>query len=360
VSVRPLGILTLTHSSRATEPDRCSVQFLTRRFGRKDRLADPPPFERLPPAPTLYSGALSFYLVAEEDDGRVHFRRLGRVRSRDRIQHATFLPGGDLLVGYEHRVVRWRPRAPLHELEKVDATDFQVAARCDHPHLAGLHTIAPLGETGDLAALSSAAADAVLLLDTAEMRIERTLRLPRDLYGRNYDLAPGMDLRRHYIHDELQTTHVNAAHGDAAGRWIAVSTFIQGAIGVFDLDTGRYEEVTRGFVGCHGARFDERGNLYFADSTAGHLAILTDDGKIARRFAVPSRWLHDVQQLRGPVHAFALADANELQVWDVDRDELLFRDVFPLWIEDDPGAGDPHPAWVGNSVQALGWRALTP
>jgi hypothetical protein len=267
-------------------------------------------------------------------------------------------------MGYEHRVVRWRPRAPLAELERITAADFQVTARCDHPHLAGLHTLDPLA--GGPVALSCSAADAVLLLDPASGQVERTLRLPRDLYGRSYDLAPGMDLRRHYIHDELQATHVNAAFGDAAGRWIAVSTLIQGAIGVFDLQTGRYEEITRGFVGCHGARFDDKGNLYFADSTAGHLVVLTDDGKIARRFAVASRWLHDVQQIRGGaqggIQAFALADANELQVWDVERDEMIFREAFPVWAVADPDhpdrGGEAPPGWIGNSVQALGWRGV--
>jgi hypothetical protein len=345
--------LTLTHSSRATEPGRCSVQFLTRRFSGRDRLADPPPFEALLPAPTLYSGAVSFYQVAETAAGKLQLRLRGRVRSRDRIQHAVILPSGDLLVGYEHRIVRWRPRAPLTELERIDAADFQVAARYEHPHLAGLHTLDPL--PGGLVAVSCAAADAVLLLDPTAGRIERTLRLPRDLYGRSYDLAPGMDLRRHYIHDELQTTHVNAAFGDRTGRWVTVSTLIQGAIGVFDLQAGKYEEVTRGFVGCHGARFDDKGNLYFADSTTGHLIVLADDGKIARRFAVSSRWLHDVQQLRGSAYAFALADTNELQVWDVEREELLFREAFPQCDVDDLEGEDRPLGWVGNSVQALGW-----
>jgi len=358
--MRPLGILTLTHSSRPLQPERCSVQFLTRRFGRRDRLTELPPFAQLAPAPTLYSGAVSFYLASEDSAGRFHLRRLGQVRSRDRIQHVVVLPSGELLVGYEHRVVRWRPRARLTDLERIDAGDFTVTGRCDHPHLVGLHTIDSLGD-GPIA-LSCAAADAVLLLDPAASRVERALRMPRDLYGHSYDLAPGMDLRRHYIRDEMQATHVNAAFGDSTGRWIAVSTLIQGAVGVFDLETGRYEEITRGFVGCHGARFDDKGNLYFADSTTGHLVVLSDDGKIARRFAVVSRWLHDVQQLRGPVHAFALADANELQVWDVDRDELLFRDAFPVWPAEDPERPEDEapPGWVGNSVQALGWRGILP
>ena len=261
-------------------------------------------------------------------------------------------------MGYEHRVVRWRPRAPLIELERIDAADFQVAARYEHPHLAGLHTIDPLsGSPGGLAALSCAAADAVLLLDPDEGRIARTLRLPRDLYGRNYDLAPGMDLRRHYIHDELQTTHVNAAFGDRTGRWVTVSTLIQGAIGVFDLQSGKYEEVTRGFVGCHGARFDDKGNLYFADSTTGHLVTLADDGRIARRFAVasagsttcsssaaastPSPWRTATRCRSGTWSATRCCSARRFRVG---------------WGRGSRGEEAPL-GWVGNSVQAL---ALSP
>jgi hypothetical protein len=356
--LRPVGVLTLTHSSRETNLERCSVQFLTRRFADPARLAAPPPFDDLPPAPTLYSGAVSFFLAFDDGTGtgRLHLRRLGSVRSRDRIQHAAVLPSGDVLIGFEHRVVRWRARQPIPEMDRIDAMDFQVAARFEHPHMAGLHTVEPLGP--DRVAISCSSPDAVLLLDLGEGKPGRILRLPRDLYGRNYDLAPGMDLRRHYIPDELQIAHVNAASPDRTGRWLAVSTLIQGAVGVFDLESGRYDEVTRGFVGCHGARFDDRGNLYFADSTTGTLVMLTEEGKIARRFGTGSRWLHDVQQLQGSVYAFALADSNELRVYDIDKDELLFKATFTIWSTENPDEGDPPVGWLGNSVQALGWRAI--
>jgi hypothetical protein len=354
--VRPIGVLTLTHSSRETNLERCSVQFLTRRFSDPARLADPPAFDSLAPAPTLYSGAVSFFLAFDDGTGRLHLRRLGSVRSRDRIQHAAVLASGDVMVGFEHRVVRWRSRLPIPELGQINAMDFQVAARFEHPHMAGLHTVDLVGP--ERVAVACSSPDAILLLDAAEGKLERVLRLPRDLYGRNYELTSGMDLRRHYIPDELQIAHVNAAFADRTGRYLAVSTLIQGAVGVFDLEKGRYDEVTRGFVGCHGARFDDRGNLYFADSTTGNLVTLTEEGKVARRFGTGSRWLHDVQQLRGSIYAFALADANELRVYDIDKDELLFRATFTVWTTEDPDEGDPPVGWLGNSVQGLGWREL--
>jgi hypothetical protein len=133
-----------------------------------------------------------------------------------------------------------------------------------------------------------------------------------------------------------------------------ISTLIQGAVGVFDLETGAYEEIVRGFVGCHGARVSAEGEVYFADSTAGHLVFLDSRGRIARRFDAGSRWLHDVQQVRGSVYAFALADSNELRVWDVDREELLYRRRFLTWpVEGLFGLAQRTPFWLGNSTQAL-------
>jgi hypothetical protein len=330
------------------------VQFLSQRFGDPQRLASPPPFETLRPPIPLYTGAVGFYRIAMEKDGRLAIQPLGAVPSPDRIQHAALLGSGDLLVGFEHRVELWRPRTPLEGLERVDGDAWETVNRFEHPFLAGLHTVDPL--TDRHAVLSCSGPDAILTLDFETGGIDRVLRLPEAVYGRNYALKPGMDLRQHYIHDGLQTTHVNAGFRDRSGRWVAVSTLIQGAIGVFDLKTGGYQEVTRGFVGCHGARFDDRDRLYFADSTTGHLIILDDDGRIGRRFAVESRWLHDVQHLGGSVYAFALGDANELQVWDIDREQLLLRERFESWSVDDPDRGEAPAGWRGNSVQALGFR----
>jgi hypothetical protein len=392
--MRRLGILTLTHSSRRTNLDRCSQAFLERRFGDPGRLRDPPPFTSLPPATRLYSGGISFFRV-EAGAGQVHLHPLGGVRRRERIQHAAFAGDRDLLVGFEHHLERWRLRRPLAEVASLAPRDFDLAARCEHPHLAGLHSVAPLPGGG--AALACSASDAVLLVDAADM-VCRELPLPAGAFARAYELTAGMDLRRHYIPDELQATHLNAAFPDAAGRRLAVSTFIQGAVGVLDLANGAYQELARGLVACHGARFDDAGRVYFADSTAGALVILdgappgvaSAAGSVAapdgaspgaaaaaavldsappgfaaaaadcsrRRFAIDSRWLHDVQQLEGDLYAFALADHNELRIYDVARGRLLCRRRFATWpMEVAFALARRWPGWLGNSVQSLGWRA---
>jgi hypothetical protein len=352
----PLGILTLTHSSRTTNLDRCSAEFLRCRFGDLERLTSLPPFASLPPAEVLYSGGISFYRVLR-DGGRVRLESLGQVRHRDRIQHVALLGADDLLAGFEHRLERWRLRVPLDGKRRITARDVEVTGRFEHPHLVGLHTVEPLAN--GRVALSCATADAVLVLDLASGEVERTLRFPADLYGQGYELDAA-DLRRHTVPDEAQTTHVNAAFR-AGGSELVVSAFIPGAIGRIDLATGDYKEICRGFVGCHGARMSAGGETYFADSTAGALVFLREDGTVARRFAVGSRWLHDVQQIAGDVYAFALADRNELRICDVGTGELLCRQKFFAWpLPGMFGAARLLPGWLGNSVQALGfWRPAT-
>ena len=207
-----------------------------------------------------------------------------------------------------------------------------VVRRYEHPHLVGLHTVEPL-EDGRVA-LACSAPDAVLVLDLASGEVERTLRLPAALYGVGYDLE-GADLRRHAIPDEGQTTHVNAAHR-AGASGLVVSTLIQGAIGRFDLTAGAdgaYEELLprlrRLPRRAGGAR---RGRSISPTSALPALLVfLTADGRIARRFATGSRWLHDAQQIAGSVYAFALADRNELRLYDVATGELLARRPFLRW-----------------------------
>ncbi|HEY0782132.1 MAG TPA: hypothetical protein VGE98_06755 [Thermoanaerobaculia bacterium] len=350
--MRVLGTLAVTHSSRRVNLARCSVQFLTSRFGDPERLANLPPFDSLPPPETLYSGALSLYRVVLDDRGRYDLAPLGHLKDREKIQHAAFLDATDLLVGYERRVERWRLSAPIDRLGRFSRANATLVGRFEHPHLADLHTVAPLAD--GRVALACSAADAVLLWEPLTGAVE-TLRMPAALYGHNYTLTAETDLRSHAIGDPQQTTHVNAAHPAGPGQ-LVVSTLIQGAIGVFDLagHPPGYRELVSGFVGCHGARRSAEGEIYFADSTAGMLLFLDDQGGIARRFAVPSRWLHDVQQIAGSVYAFAVSDHNDVRLYDIESGELLVRRRSFTWpVERLFPVARALPFWLGNTTQAL-------
>ncbi len=349
-----LGSLLLTHSSRTTNLERCSREFLRRRFAGEPRLGARPPFESLPPARALYCGSLSFVRVAA-GGGAASCRLLGCVKRKRKIQHAAMLDGASVLVGFEHHLELWRLAAPIEELERVRAGDISIERCYEHPHLAGLHTVAPVAP-GEVA-LACAAPDAVLLLDLASGRVRRTLRMPEALYGAGYPLEPAMDLRAHYIDDERQTTHLNAAHPVDGGRALAVSTLIQGAVGLFDLSSGGYEELTRGFVGCHGARADAAGRIYFVDSPRGELVRLDRRGQAVWRFPVGSSWLHDAVELGESLFAFALADANALEIWNVETGERLVEERFLTWpLEGLFSLARRWPAWCGNSTQALSFR----
>ncbi|MEM7356813.1 MAG: hypothetical protein AAF657_38720 [Acidobacteriota bacterium] len=351
-----LGTLLLTHSSRRVDLERCSVDFLKRRFAAPERLRDRPPFESLPPCRQIYSGALSFFRVYGEGGTVRRVEPLGCIKHRDKIQHAVLIDDRTLWVGFEHRLEVWRLDRSILRLRRVKQR-YTVTQRIEHPHLAALHTVEALGPRR--AMLSCSASDAVLVVDVETGRVQRSLRLPAELYGEGFALKPERDLRQHYIPDDLQTTHVNAAFPIDTGRRIVVSTLIQGAIGTFELASGAYRELTRGFVGCHGARADAAGCIYFTDSPRGALMALAADGTTTQRYKVESRWLHDSLQILGSIYAFALSDTNELLIVDIDSGELLFRRRFFAWpVEGFFELAHRWPFWVGNSTQALSFYGL--
>ncbi|RMH19444.1 MAG: hypothetical protein D6696_10540 [Acidobacteria bacterium] len=345
-----LGTLLLSHSSRRTNLARCAADFLRRRFADPRRLDRLPPFASLPPARPLYSGALSLYRVHRRRG--IALERLGAIKHRDKIQHAASPSADELLVGFEHRVERWRLPAPIGRLRRLRASQIEVCGRLEHPHLAGLHTVEPLD--AGRAVLSCAAADAVLIADLERGTVERTLRLPASLYGRGYELLPEHDLRRHYVDDEQQSTHVNAATPIDGGRALVVSALIPGAVGIFDLDGGGYRELRRGLVGCHGARQDDAGRIYASASPQGELCFFDRRGTVARRYAVGSRWLHDAVQLSGDLYAFALADHNALEIHHLGSQRLLARRRYRSWpFERGFAVARRLTPWLGNSVQSL-------
>ena len=341
------GVLTLTHSSRMIDLERCSRAFLRARFGQPSRLTGLPPAASLKPAAALYSGGISFYRVSAGQAGSLAVTPLGGVRHRDRIQHAVLTAADTLMVGYQHRLECWWVDLPPDSSTKIKA---ELCWTFEHPWLVALHTIAVTPDKHLL--LSCSSADAVLRLDPQTRTVNKQWRLPAHLYGSNYDLNSDHDLRRHYIPDMYQLAHVNSADITPCGQQIVVSGLIGGIVGTFDVADDRYEERVRGFDGCHGARFDSNGGIYFTDSCSGTLVTVGPGGAIDKRFKVRSAWLHDVLHITGDVFAFALADSNELHIIDTETGTTLYQRSFAVTNDDEPRHLQSKEC-PGNSTQFL-------
>jgi WD40 repeat protein len=323
-----IGILILTHSSRTIDLKQCSKEFFIQRYSNPGRLSSLVPFEDLPPINDFqsYTAQISFFRILETKGNCLIFTYCGSITSNRKIQHAVFLNDKDLLVAFESGLELWRAHQPIGLFKRITANCFVVQKQYDHPHLSGVHTVFQL--PGNRVAISASAPDAVLILNLRTKEIEKKLRMPEEIYGSNYNLTEEMDLREHYIHNDCQTTHINCAYPMNSGHQLVVSTLIQGAIGVFDLKNDNYEELTRGFIGCHSSRVNDDGQIYFADSVSGSLIFLDQKGNMSKKFSVDSRWLHDVQQIKGDIYAFSISDLNELRVYNIETGELLFRKKF--------------------------------
>jgi len=349
-----MGLIALTHSSRPVDREQCSLNFLTRRYSDPDRLTKVPPLKSLPPESKYqtYRGSISFFRFYRNTQAQINFCYIGSTKNKKKIQHAVLMSENSILVCFENALELWRFHNPIQETESFSSESYSLLRKFDHPHFAGLHTSCVISK--DIAVISASAPDAVLILNLKTGKVEKTLRMPRDLYGHNYDLTPKTDLRAHYISNDYQTTHINMASPMGDGSRIVVSALIPGAVGIFDLETGNYRELCRGFIGCHGARVAENGLIYFADSVNGNLVFINEKGQIVNRFAVESRWLHDVQQINGDIYAFTLADRNELQIRNILTAQLLFKKKFMkcslnilqrfFWF---------FPNWIGDSTQFI-------
>lgn len=357
-----LGTLILTHSSRSIDRKRCCLNFLTRRYSDPSRLDNLPLFEDLPSEKSYgrdYHGSVSFFKFHRNAQELVDISFVGNIRSRrGKIQHTVLVGERKLLVCYESCLEVWKFRDPVHLSERITSSDYSVERQFKCKYFSGLHTVYPLSK--NRAVLSSSAADAILILNLKTGIVENIYRMPSYLYGNNYDLTPDMDMKEHYIGNDYQTTHINSAYPFNQGQQVAVSTLVQGAIGIFDLISGNYTEITHGFIGCHGARVNDVGQIYFADSVTGTLVILDDHGKINMRYAVASRWLHDVQQIANSIYAFAVADSNELRIEDIQRGKLLFRyNFFTCPVSKFFDISNILARWKGNSTQFLSYYAIS-
>jgi hypothetical protein len=255
-----------------------------------------------------YGGAITIWQFQDHDFARPEL--VAHIRPEYKPQHVIWYRGRLWILGVDR-------------LEVVDETLSRVGL-IEDPWLSGAHTVQPDGHKHLLVTCS--ASDSVLLVDEATYTVASALRLPERIYGRNFPITRHTSLVDHYIHNDLQLTHVDCASPWRGG--IVVSTLIQGAIGWFYPSTilrrWQYRELLRGFVGCHGVRVDARtDHLYFSDSCQGTLVFLDKKLGIRERVGTGSVWLHDSLQLEQGVFGLAVSDANRLRIMDTCSREVM-------------------------------------
>ena len=356
------SLLTLTHSSRLTDLNLCSINYFNKRYYFKpDRLNNLPYFERLKPVSEFnsYVGSVSFFILSFQKDLLPEINYIGTIKLGEKAQQAVQVSEKEMIIGYESKVALYRFKKDILSYNKINDSEWVQIREFHNPLFPGIHTIFPLD--AERVVLSCAAPDAAIVFNYRSGRVECILRMPEEDYGRNYDLNDTTDLRKHYIHNDCQTTHINSAYPIPGTNEMVVSALIPGSVGIFNLKNGSYREVTKGFVGCHGARVNDKAQIYFADSVNGVIVFLDEDGSIDFRFGVYSRWLHDVQQIRGNIYALSLADKNEMLICDIKQDKILYSKKFitfkSSWEVKDSVIRilKKIPFWYGNSTQFLSY-----
>ncbi|MBI2513659.1 MAG: hypothetical protein HYV96_16965 [Opitutae bacterium] len=300
-------LLCLTHSQRSMDFSRATLNFLTARYARPDRLKNLPPLDSL--ADEKVHGFVG-NVTLWEWSGRPSEIPILRtfIAKSYKAQHACVARGKLLICGTAFLEIY--PQHGPYEVPEATLT---------HPWFAGAHTVSvdPLGRI----AVSCSAPDAVLFFDWSGNYLG-AWRLPDELYGPGYRLEGTEDLRAHYIGNDLQIAHINAAFPFRDG--LICSSLIPGAIGAFD-GRGVYRELLRGFVGAHGARGAENGGFYFCDSCNGLLTACDAESRIQRRFKLESVWLHDALQLADDIFLCAVSDRNTFELWNARTGECYWK-----------------------------------
>lgn len=296
-------ILCVTHSSRKFVEARCSINAFEKRFAKK-KDAVPPPFESLSGVHDAvpFNGALSLWSY---DSARGKLTFLHRYDPNYKIQSAAFRHDQLLVLGPDR-------------IEVLDL-DFNVVKDITDPWLAGGHTV--YIDERDHAWVTSAPSNCIMKVDVDGGTVLERIVLPAQ-YGRPYELTPEHDVRRHFIPTDHQPTHVNCAY--PAGDNIYVTLLAPGAVGYYD-QSRNYHEVVKGYRGCHGGKIDRvTKELYLTDSPSGIIWFFdADKGTIHKRLRLDSLWLHDVEQVEGPVFAAGLSDKNTLLLFDKGSGDIL-------------------------------------
>lgn len=299
--------LTLSHSVRLLDLSRSSPDELFRRFNSRDRLEGLPPLASLDSslAPSWANNISVWYWNPSTG------LKLVRLIERNyTVNHAAVLGNGRGLAVCAH-----------DRLEFCD-TEGEVHSEFTHPWFGGGHTV--YEHRGDYI-VSCSASDSVLRIGGAELVVRDIWRIPPELYGSNYALTLRDDVRRNYIPTDLQISHVNCAYPTA--RSTLVTCFIQGSV-VDVRQSGSFDVLASGFVGCHGARRARDGHVYFCDTPRGRIVHIDPT---TGRFAfteLSSTWLHDAVELTIGVYACAVGDRNSLEV--IDRRDGTVLEAYAL------------------------------
>lgn len=291
---------------------QASLNYLTRRYSSPDRLKNLPPFDSLPNEYcSTYTGNISIWELP--DDFLQRPKLIAFMKKPYKIQHAALYKEKLVICGtafieiYNINDVIKKPESAI--CQKV----------ISHPWFSGGHTV--IINSKDELVVTCSGSDSILFFDFSG-NLLRYHRMPEEHYGKNYDLKLSDDIRLHYISNDLQLTHINCASEYSNGY--LVSALIQGLVGFFNR-TGKYTEIIRGFVGCHGVRPlpDEEG-FYFSDSTTGTLIEMDFQGRIIRRFSLNSKWLHDALYIKKDHYIFVPSDLNTMEFWNIASEEKIW------------------------------------
>ncbi len=298
--------LCFTHSSRPLDFSRSSRSFLRERYGSKKRLENLPNFRSL--SDKNAPGWLNNVTVWEINTAKLTKPNLIHFLKKDYTANHAIIHDKKLII------------CGSAFLEICDL-NTKPTERLSANWFASGHTVYP-NHKGELI-VACAASDALLVFNLGHKRLTKIYRMPEKIYGHNYNLTLRDNVKNHYINNDAQLTHLNCGYPIKEGY--LVTAFIQGAIGFFTF-AGNYQELTSGFIGCHGAKTRPGLNgFYFSDTCRGSLIEMDWQGNIIRRLAIRSKWLHDCQWIAGDMYLFSASDSNEMQLWDVGLKKMIWK-----------------------------------
>ena len=296
---------TLTHSTREMDFRQCDLNYLTNRYSGNGRLHNLPPLKELKDEySTDYLGSFSIWDLSDlkKTPQLIFWKNKNFKVQQAKIQNNKLTLAGTAFLEIYNNFTDNNPKKIV-----------------EHNMLAGSHLFEILPDGRYV--VSCSASDAILFFSSSGEFLDY-MRVPEDLYGRNYEFPTSLSLRRHYINNDLQLTHLNSVCPYKNG--FLVSTLIQGDIGFFD-ENKNYKQIISGFVGAHGVKSFPDGTIYFCDSCNGAIIKINNEGKIIKRYKTESKWLQDAVWIFDEIFLVAASDQNEMQLWDFSREKCLWR-----------------------------------